>query len=230
MAQCVEYQDQGKVALITLDDGNVNAVSPSLLEQLNSALDTAESTQQVVVITGREKRFSGGFDLSVMNQGGQAMIALVTGGARLALRLATFKTPVVIACTGHSIAMGALLLLSADYRVAVDVDAKIGLNEVVIGLPLAYFGVELARARISAKYLSRAVNNGEIFSPQGALAAGYVDEVVPPEQLLETSLQRAQQLSHLNMAAHYETKLRLRADLIKGMQWGIDNEFKNFPA
>ena len=158
------------------------------------------------------------------------MIDLVNGGAKLALRLATFKTPVIIACTGHSIAMGALLLLSVDYRIAVDSGAKIGLNEVAIGLPLAYFGIELAKARISAKYLSRAVNNGEIFSPSDALEAGYVDELVTVDKLLETALQRAEQLAQLNMMAHHETKLRLRADLIKGIEWALENEFKNFPV
>ena len=230
MSTWVSYENlkrgDKEIALITLDDGNVNAVSPRLLDELNNALDQAETAEQVVVITGREKRFSGGFDLSIMSQGNQAMMDLVTAGSRLALRLTTFKTPVVIACTGHSIAMGALLLLSADYRVAVDSGAKIGLNEVAIGLPLAYFGVELARARLNKNYLIRAVNNAELFSPKDAQAAGFVDELTSADTLLETALLRADDLARLNMAAHYETKLRLHADLIKGMEWGIENEFK----
>jgi len=65
-----------------------------------------------------------------MRQGAETVRSLVTAGAELALRLYGFPRPVVAACTGHAIAMGALLLLCADARLGTEGDFKIGLNEV----------------------------------------------------------------------------------------------------
>lgn len=228
MNTIVQYEDRGQIALIKMDDGVVNAVSPQLVEELNSALDQAEEKSQVVVLQGRDGKFSAGFDLKIMGKGGEDMANLVNGGARLALRMAQFKTPIVAVCTGHSIAMGALLLLSTDYRVAVEGKAKIGLNEVAIGLPLAYFGIELAKARLNSQFLVRAVNLGELFSPQGALQVGYVDELVSEDQLLEVALQRAEQFSNLDMKAHYITKKRLFESVFVAIEKGIEEEFKAF--
>lgn len=228
MSHFVEYEDRGPIALIKMDDGAVNAVSPQLIQEVNRALDQAEEKNQVVVLQGREGKFSAGFDLKIMSKGGLDMANLVNDGARLALRMAQFKTPIVAACSGHSIAMGALLLLSTDYRVAVEGKAKIGLNEVAIGLPLAYFGIELAKARLNSQYLARAVNLGELFNPQDALQVGYVDEVVDEGQLLEVALQRAEQFSKLDMKAHYITKKRLFETVYENIEKGIEVEFKAF--
>lgn len=225
MSEIVSYQEIEKVALITLDDGKANAVSPALLEQLNRALDLAESNAKVVVLTGRSGRFSAGFDLSVMGQGGTAMASLVAKGAQLAHRLLKFPTPVVVACNGHALAMGGLLLLSADYRIGTVGNFKIGLNEVAIGMTMPLFGVELARGRLHPAHLGRAVSNAEIYDPQSAMEAGYLDRITTEESLQAEALQIANRLAELDLPAHYNTKLRVREPLLIAVAEGIKKEF-----
>lgn len=80
-----------------------------------------------------------------MRAGGEDRNRLLQGGAELARRWLTFTSPVVLAVNGHALAMGGLLLLSADYRIGTAGEFKIGLNEVAIGLTMPRFGVEIAR-------------------------------------------------------------------------------------
>ncbi len=221
----VTLQKLDNVCLITMDDGKANAVSPALLVELNAALDEAQQNKQVVVLAGRPGKFSAGFDLSVMGKGLKDMAELVSGGARLAHRLLSFPYPVVMAGTGHGLAMGAFLLLSGDYRIGIEGAYKIGLNEVAIGMTMPLFGVELARGRIHPTHFTRAVINAEIYSPQGAVVAGYLDELVDESLLVPRALEMAAQLGKLNLAAHAATKLRVREPMLNAMESAIEKEF-----
>lgn len=221
MTDLVRYEVRDAVALITLDDGKANAVSPALVQQLNGALDRAEGEAQAVVLSGRAGRFSAGFDLSVMTGGMDGMRALVQSGAEVALRMYGFPRPVVIACTGHALAAGAVFLCSADLRVGAAGPFKIGLNEVAIQLPLPTFAMELARARLTPRWFTRSVTQAHIFDPAGACEAGYLDEVVAAEAVLETALQRAAQLAKLPDPAFRLTKGRERGAAIAAIRDGL---------
>ena len=226
MSTLVSYEKDENVAIITLDDGKANAVSHQLLVEINTALDQAEAEKLTVLITGREGKFSAGFDLGVMTKGTPEEVNnLIGAGARLSQRLLMFKTPVVIACNGHSIAMGALMLLSVDYRIGVSGKFKVGLNEVAIGMTMPYFGIELARGRLTAAHFGRSVNNAEIFSPEGAVEAGFLDAVVPAEQLMEAALAGAKMMSQLDAEAHSRTKSRVREPLLAAVDAAINKEF-----
>jgi len=218
MSQNVTYTLDDGVALITLDDGKANAVSPDFVRSVNAALDQAEVDKAIVVIAGREGKFCAGFDLKIMQAGGEAAQALLTDGARLAYRLLAHPTPVVIACTGHCLAMGALFLLSADYRIGADGAFKIGLNEVGIKMTMPYFGIEIAKARLSPTHQIPAVACSVLYAPQAAIAAGFLDEVADPANVLAKAMATAQQLRQIDMKAHYETKLRLRHDVLQNME------------
>ena len=156
MTELVQYKEQPNYCLITMDDGKANALSFDMIAAVNAALDQAENAENVVIICGRPGKFSAGFDLSIMGQGGDAMADLLRAGATLARRIVNFDTPVVLAVSGHALAMGALLCLSADYRIGMQGNYKIGLNEVAIGMTLPYFGIALARARVASTHLGKA--------------------------------------------------------------------------
>lgn len=221
MSDVIRYEQRDAVALLTLDDGKANAVSPALVRALDAALDRAERDAQAVVLSGRAGRFSAGFDLSVMTGGMDGMRALVQSGAELALRMYGFPRPLVIACTGHALAAGAVFLCSADLRIGAAGPFKIGLNEVAIQLPLPVFAMELARARLTPQWFTRAVTQAHIFDPAGARDAGYLDEVVAGEALLETALQRAAQLATLPDPAFRLTKERERGAAIAAIRGGL---------
>jgi enoyl-CoA hydratase len=224
MAALVECKLQSNYTLISMDDGKANALGFDMLAQLGAALDEAEQAAKVVVIAGRPGKFSAGFDLSVMSQGGDGMVQLLRAGAQLSRRLLNFPAPVVLAVSGHALAMGALVLLSADYRVGVHGTYKIGLNEVAIGMTLPYFAVELARARLATTHLGPAVHLARIYDAAGAVEAGYLDEAVSEEDLLARATDLAAQFSSLNMEAHRQTKARTREQLNAALQAAIDKE------
>ncbi len=216
MSDRITYAQDDGVATITLDDGKVNALSPEMLAEISGALDRAAGDQAIVVLTGRERTFSAGFDLR--SEDWQTMVG---AGARLAERLMGFPRPVVIACNGNAIAMGALALLSADHRIGVVGDHRIGLNEVAIGLTLPWFGIEIARHRLSPPYFDRCAISGGLLGPEEALRAGFLDEVVAPERLGERTAEVVAALAGIDPAAHAATKLRVRERALAGVRDGI---------
>jgi enoyl-CoA hydratase len=121
--------------------------------------------------------------------------------------------------------MGALLCLSADYRLGVRGDFKIGLNEVAIGMTLPWFGVELARARLDETQFTQAVALARIYDPDSAVAAGYLDRAVDAADLDTQLDEMLQGLSTLNMGAHRETKRRIREPLFARLALGLERDF-----
>jgi enoyl-CoA hydratase len=149
---------------------------------------------------------------------------MLRAGAELNLRILSFPTPLVAACSGHAIAMGSFLLMSADVRLGADGPFRIGMNEVAIGLTLPYFAVEIARQRLSPTYFNRAANLAEMYSPTEAIEPGFLDRVVAPDQLLDDARKRAAALRKLDMTAHAGTKLRVRGPALAALREAIDTE------
>lgn len=207
------------IATITMDDGKVNALAPALSAELLAWFDQAERDDaRAVVLTGRAGRFSAGFDLRVEREGWPEMMI---GGARVALRMLTFPRPTVVACNGHAIAMGAFLLLAGDHRVGVRGDGQVALNEVAIGLTMPAFGVALARHRLAAPWFDRCTITSAALGPEDAIHAGFLDELAPAGDLAAVARQRAHGLAELDPEAHLATKLRVREQVIAGVQQGI---------
>ena len=224
MSKLVSYSFADGVATLTLANGKVNAISPTVITDFNVALDQAEADQAVVILTGQTGILSGGYDLKVMVSSPQAARDLVAAGSTLARRMLAHPQPVIVACPGHAVAKGAFLLLSADYRIGVEGAFQIGLNEVKIGMTLHHVGIALARDRLSPAIFQRSVNNAEMFNPQGALQAGFFDQVVSAQDLMDTAYMVAQQLKQLNMTAHKNTKRKVRKALLDALDAAIETD------
>ncbi|MDX5372759.1 MAG: crotonase/enoyl-CoA hydratase family protein [Pseudomonadaceae bacterium] len=222
MSDLISYQLEDGIATLTLNNGKVNAISPDVIAAFNAALDRAVQDRAVVIVTGQPGILSGGYDLKVMTSGPQNAVALVTAGSTLARRMLAHPYPIVVACPGHAIAKGAFILLSADYRIGVEGPFNIGLNEVQIGMTMHHAGIELARDRLRKSAFHRSVINGEIFDPAGAVDAGFLDKVVPAEQLQAAALAAAQQLKKINMTAHKNTKVKVRKALLETLDKAIE--------
>lgn len=209
----VEIQDE--IAIITMDDGKANAINPPMLEALHACLDRAEADAKVVLITGRPGRFSAGFDLKLMAASpGEEVKALVDNGGVLAHRLYGFSKPVIAACNGHGIAMGCFILMSCDVRIGVQGDFKLGANETQINMVLPIFAEELLRARVPRHMLTKTGIIGHLYDPDSAIAAGFLDQVVPPEALLDTAMAQARALVAVSGSAYMGNKRLLRADTL----------------
>ena len=221
MSDLIAYHLEDGIATLTLNNGKVNAISPDVIAAFNAALDQATADRAVVIITGQPGILSGGYDLKVMTAGPKEAVSLVTAGSTLARRLLSHPFPVVVACPGHAVAKGAFLLLSADYRIGVEGPFSIGLNEVQIGMTMHHAGIELARDRLRKSAFHRSVINAEMFNPQGAVDAGFLDKVVSAEELQGTALEAARQLKKINMTAHKNTKLKVRKALLETLDSAI---------
>jgi enoyl-CoA hydratase len=230
MESLVSYRLDAGTAVLTMDDGKANALSPRMFADLNAALDRAAEDDAVVVLTGREGRFSAGFDLSVLMAGGPDALAMLRAGFELSERLLSFPAPVVVACTGHAIAMGSFLLLSGDYTVGVAGEYKIVANEVAIGLTLPRAAVEICRHRLAPAHFERATILSEVYAPEAAVVAGFLDALVPPSELMDAALAKAVELAALDRAAHAATKLRVRAPALVAIRAGIEQDDAGFRA
>jgi len=222
MNEFVSYQSEENYAIITINNGKANAISHEVVSGLNASLDKAEQDDKIVILTGTSGIFSGGFDLKVMTKSPESAKELVTKGSRLSLRMLSFKKPIIIACNGHAIAKGAFLLLSSDYRIGVEGNFKIGLNEVMIGMTMHNAGIAIAKSRLSEVYLNRSVNNAEIFSSEDAIKAGFLDVIVSEDHLLPAAIKVAEMFTKLNKKAHAATKLKLRKPHLDALQNAIE--------
>lgn len=222
MGELVEYVRDGALATITLDDGKVNALSAAMLAEINGALDAAEADGAVVLLTGRPGVFSAGFYLPVIRERSEEAAKLLRAGFDLALRVLSFPAPVLIACSGHAVAMGAFLVLSGDYRIGAAGPYKITANEVAIGMTLPRAAVEICRQRLSPAHFNRATILAEVFGPADAVAAGFLDRVVDPADLDHAARSVAADIAQLDMAALIATKLRTRMETLEAVHEAIE--------
>ncbi len=222
MNALVSYQLKDSIATITMDDGKVNVMSPPMLAELNSALDRAQADRAAVLLTGRQGVFSAGFDMQILTAGGDKALGMLMAGFRLAERLLSFPAPVVVACNGHALAMGVFLVLAADYRLGADGKFKIGANEVAIGLTMPRTAMEVSRQRLAPAHFSRAMITAEIYSPGDAVAAGFLDRVVPEAELHAEAQSAVIRLAKLNRPAYTATKLLVREHALQAIRAGIE--------
>jgi enoyl-CoA hydratase len=229
MSPLVMYQLKDSVATITMDDGKANVMSVQMLGELNAALDRAEADKGVVMLTGREGVFSAGFDLGVIKHGKAKLFNMLKAGAETAERLLSFPAPVVVACGGHAIAMGAFLILAADVRVGIlGGPSKICVNEVEIGLTVPRFAIEMCRQRLAPAYFNRAVITAEPCDPRQAVEAGFLDVLVPAPELLSAAHDKATTLSRLVRDALIATKRRAREGVLQALHRAIEADLEDW--
>ena len=224
----------GEVAVLSMDDGKMNAFSFDMISQIEQALDMSRSAG-AVVLTGNERCFSAGFDLAVMGKAPSAESGeLLEAGGHMLFKMLSYDRPLFMAAGGHALALGAIVLLSGDVRIGVadsnlPKPIKVGLNEVHIGMPLPRFGVEMARARLAPTHLTRSTTLGEVYDPAGAVAAGYLDALVPAVDLLHHTIDLAAKHAKLGTAFH-TTKVFEREPLLEAAKNMLHRDVAAFSA
>lgn len=219
------------VTTLTMDDGKANAMSVRMLQALHQALQLAQGQRDIVVLRGRAGLFSGGFDLGVFKREPTEIVQMLTEGARLAERLLSYPHPLLAVCTGHAIAMGAFVLLSADWRIGVDDATRIvQANEVQNAMTLPRFAIEVCRQRLTPAALERTALQAEPHAPRQAFEAGFFDELVAPAGLEDAVQARLKRLRQLDPDAYTATKQRLRADTLAALRRAIDDDIAEWKS
>lgn len=230
----IEIIEHGAVRELRLARPPANALSPELMAALTAALaraaaeaagQSAERVEQgarreegervaALVLSGAPGMFSAGLDLPFLLTLDRAGIRVMWRNLYALMRmLAASPLPVVAAITGHSPAGGAVLALYCDARVMAGGDFRIGLNEVRVGLPLPPVILAAMRRLVGPRHAERMCVTGALVSPAEAVRIGLVDEVVPPDQVVERAAAIAAEMAALPRAAMTETRRLARADL-----------------
>ncbi len=208
----VTVRHEPHVTILTIDDGKVNVFSAAMAKRLQECFEDIDPDAGAVVVTGRPGIFSAGFDLKTIRSGDAAATAkMVSMTVRMTMDVMNFPRPVVGAATGHCVAMGALFMMTMDYRLGARGNFKVGLNEVGDGLRLPIFAVELARYRLPTHSLIPSAQHAVLYDPDSAVKAGFLDEAVAADALMDTALARAKRLSTLPNPAYRQSKSNLVA-------------------
>ena len=218
----VTLKTERDVSIIQMDDGKVNVFSPDMIKNFNDVLDQVPTDKGAMLIIGREGMFSAGFDLKVMMSSPENAAAMVKSGFELLMRVFTFPRPVVAACSGHAIALGAFLLCSCDHRIGCKGDFKIGANELRNNMIVPTPILELAKFRLIKSHKQRALLNAEMYSIEDAVAPGYLDEVTDHDQLFDLALAKAKDLATLAHPQYLQTKKLDQEDVAAKIYSGID--------
>ena len=214
----------GDVSIITLDDGKANVFSLTMSQRLENLLDEVPEDKGALLLIGKPGMFSAGFDLKVMSSGdGAAVQEMVKSGFKLLRRIYSFPRPVVAACSGHGIALGAFILLCSDYRIGAEGKFLIGANEIRNNMSIPKPILEIAKSRLSKTHWHRAILNAEMYGPSEAISPGYLDELVAPEKLKERALEKATDLATLGHPVYQMTKQLDQVEILKRIDSGIDS-------
>ncbi len=214
----INLEIRNDVAYIELNDGKANVFSFAMIEDFNAALDKAETDAKAVVIMGSGDKFSAGFDLGAMKLGGDARKQMILGGFALMLRLYKHPQPVISAAAGHALGMGAFTLLVSDTRIGAEGEYKIGLPETAANMRFTDFLVAILKAELNPMYIKSSALQSQFSNPKTALPAGFLDLVVPAEQLNATVEKAAEGLKQLPVEQYAHNKIELRAEDIAIME------------
>ena len=191
------------IAVVTLAYGKVNALDTDFCDALAARFaELRGGDAKAVVLTGQGKAFSAGVDLIKLSQGGADYIrAFLPSLHKLCETVFFHPKPVVAAINGHAIAGGCVLACCADRRIMARGPGRIGVTELLVGLPFPSLAFEVVRATVPARYLPEVTYSGATYETDAALARGWIDEIAEPGELLEDALAVAQELAALSPAA-----------------------------
>jgi enoyl-CoA hydratase len=200
------------IAVLTLMHGKANALDLEFCEALAARFqELRSSAAKAVVITGQGRMFSAGVDLKRLSEGGADYIREFLPVLHKLYDTVFFHPkPVVAAINGHAIAGGAVLAACADRRIMANDGGRIGVTELLVGVPFPALAFEIVRFAVPPRYVPEFTLSGATYPSDAALQKGWVDEVVEPAALLERALAAAQSLAALSPPAFAQTKMQIR--------------------
>jgi len=222
----------GRVRLLTLDRPPANAIDETLLADLIAALDAARDDDAVraVVLTGAGRFFSGGRDLGAGRLEGEGVRRLNRLYRDAHDRLFGLPKPTVAMMNGHAVAGGLILVLACDYRLGVEGDYKVGINEVAIGASYPTVAFEIVRTRLTHQRASELMLGAALYPASQALRLGIVDEMFPADTFEATVLRRAARLGSHPREVYAHTKLALIAEALARIRGESDEDMERIAA
>jgi enoyl-CoA hydratase len=216
----IELTQRGGVAVVTMMHGKANALD---IEFCNAIAEQFEKLRtapaEAVVLTGQGRMFSAGVDLVRLSDGGADYVRrFLPALHRLYDTLFFFPKPVVAAVNGHAIAGGCVLECCADKRIAARDGGRIGVTELLVGVPFPPLAFEVMKFATPPRYLADGMYSGATFTPDVALARGLVDELAEGPALLDRAIAAAETLAALSPKAFAQTKQQIRQPVADALE------------
>ena len=202
------------IAVVTVRHGKANALDIELCEELAKRfVELRGADARAVVVTGQGRIFSAGVDLIRLSSGGPDYVrAFLPTLHRLYDAVFFHPKPVVAAINGHAVAGGCVLACCADRRVMTQGGGRIGVTELLVGVPFPCLAFEIVRFAVPARYLPEFTFGGATYDAEAALQRGWVDELAEADALMDRAMVAAKQLAALSPAAFAQTKKQLREE------------------
>ncbi len=216
----IEISETDGVAILRMANGKANAMTLEFCELLTARLDELNrSATGAVVITGTGRMFSAGVDLLRLLDGGAPYVRKFVPALSTMLTTAfACPKPMIAAINGHAIAGGCVLACAADKRLMSADAGRIGVTELLVGVPFPASALEIMRSALTPRYFAEAIFSGATYAPPEAGERGLVDEVVDPNALFERAIECAKGLAGLPPAAFALTKKQIRGPVLERLQ------------
>jgi enoyl-CoA hydratase/carnithine racemase len=215
----IELSERGGVTVVTMVHGRANALDIEFCEAIAAQFDKLrDAPARAVVLTGQGRMFSAGVDLIRLSAGGAPYVRRFLPALHwLYAAVFFFPKPVVAAVNGHAIAGGCILQACADKRIATKDGGRIGVTELLVGVPFPALPFEIMRATTPPRYLADGMYSGATFPPDAALTRGLIDGIADGPALLDRAVAAAQALAALSPKAFAQTKRQIRQPVIDAL-------------
>jgi enoyl-CoA hydratase len=211
----VAVEERDGIAVLTLDRPPANAFAPDLVLRLRAAVRESAGARALLLSSAHPGFFSAGWDLPrIFAMDRAEMKEYLESFCDLVFEIFVCPAPVIAALPGHAIAGGLIVACAADERFAAEGEARFGLSEVALGVPLPACCAELFAYVLGPRPMERLTASAQNMPADRALSLGLLDRVVPSRDLLEASLERANRLALGSAAAYAEVKRRSRAEAV----------------
>ena len=216
----IVIEERDGVAIVRLDHGKANALDAEFCAAVTKAFVKLKSSKaQAVVLTGHGAMFSAGVNLIRARDGGARYIRkFLPVLNKMFDAVFHFPKPVVAAINGHAIAGGCVLACCADRRLMANNAGRMGITELLVGLPFPALAFEVMRFVTAPQDLPALLYSGVTYPPDEAWDRGLIDEVVEPAALLDRAIADAKTLAALSPPAFAATKRQLRVDITDRMK------------
>jgi len=217
-----ELTQRGRVAVLQMTHGKANAMDIEFCRGLSAQVHACQqSAAGALVLTGQGRMFSAGVDLPRLVAGGAAYVHQFLPAMNHAFQaLFAFSKPLVVAVNGHAIAGGCVLACCADYRVMAREPGRIGIPELLVGVPFPVVPLEIVRFATPPQHLQALIYRGLTLAADEALRYGLVDAVVDPDRVVDDAVAIAEGMAAVPFEAFHLTKRLLREPALRLMREG----------
>lgn len=209
------------IVTVTIIRAKVNALNEELVDELYECFGKLAKDKGViaVILRGQGSFFSFGFDVpGFMDYKKKAFERYVRKFSKLTQSIFMYPKPVIAGLNGHTIAGGAILALSCDYRVMVKGKPKISLNELTFGSTVFSSVTEYLRFAVGSGSAQKVLYSGKMYSAEEALPVGLIDEAVTQRSFPNALLRVAREYGARDRKVYMSVKKLLRSEVNKKIE------------